>query len=67
MVCDTLLNCLRTHVDYGFTVNPIWDDPNVPTNAIAYNLGYFIIINLIMTAIISGIIIDTFSEMRSRS
>jgi len=67
MVCDTLLGCLRTHLDYGFTVNPIWIEANVPEEAIPYNLGYFIIVNLIMTAIISGIIIDTFSEMRSRS
>lgn len=36
----------------------------VPTNLIAFNFMYVLIINLISTAIISGLIIDTFSQMR---
>ena len=67
MACDSLLDCLRTHVDYGLTVNPFWNDGLVPASGIFFNFTYFIIINLIMTAIISGIIIDTFSEMRANS
>lgn len=67
MVCDNLKDCVRSHIDYGFTVNPIWIDDLVPGNAIVFNFSYFIIINLIMTAIISGIIIDSFSEMRAEN
>lgn len=36
-----------------------------PTPALGYNFSYILIVNLIITAIISGIIIDTFSALRT--
>lgn len=67
MVCDTLLSCFRTHFDYGLTVNPFWNelDEPVPLEGIPVNLSYFIIINLIITSVLSAIIIDTFSQLRA--
>ena len=59
--CETLINCFRSHIDYGFLAFPIWDSDLSPNRAAAYNFSYTMIVNLIITAIISGIIIDTFS------
>lgn len=66
MVCDTLLDCLRTHIDYGLTINPIWNEDEVPVEAIVPNFLYFIIINLTMTAVITAIIMDTFAARRAK-
>jgi len=54
-------------MDYGFMAFPLWDENPLPARGIAYNFSYVIIINLILTAIISGIIIDSFSEKRTRN
>eukprot|EP00357_Protocruzia_adherens_P032750 CAMPEP_0115021882 /NCGR_PEP_ID=MMETSP0216-20121206/31174_1 /TAXON_ID=223996 /ORGANISM="Protocruzia adherens, Strain Boccale" /LENGTH=609 /DNA_ID=CAMNT_0002394369 /DNA_START=33 /DNA_END=1863 /DNA_ORIENTATION=- len=65
MNCQSLKDCYRTHIDLGFMSQPVWDSTPTPWQAAAYNLSYVLIINLIITAIISGIIIDTFADMRS--
>lgn len=65
MQCESLLACFRVHFDYGLTVNPFWIEEPVPVEGIPINLSYFIIINLIITSVISAIIIDTFSQLRS--
>lgn len=38
----------------------------MPPEAIAFNFSYIVIVNLVITAVISGIIIDSFSEKRMR-
>ena len=65
MDCSSLLNCVRTHLDYGFMAFPMWKSNVSPAWAAGYNLTYVLIVNLIITAIISGIIIDTFSALRT--
>jgi len=61
------------HIDYGM-INPLIgsqgnyeDDPHQWESWDAHVFGalYYFLINLVATAIISGIIIDTFAEMRS--
>ena len=54
------------HIDYGLTINPIWNDDEVPVEGIPINFLYFIIINLIMTAVITAIIMDTFADNRRK-
>ncbi len=65
MDCSSLLRCLRSHLDYGFMAYPMWRDTVPPDWAAGYNLTYVLIVNLIITSIISGIIIDTFSALRT--
>jgi len=63
--CATLLECLRDHFDYGFRSAPVWEDgPALTTTRFLFDYLYNLIIILIMAAIISGIIIDTFAELR---
>lgn len=62
----TLFDFLIVHIAYGFTVNPIWGG-GIDVSSMLFIFIYFIIINLILTSIFSGIIIDSFSEMRTSS
>jgi len=61
---------LLLHIDYGL-INPLVgayeDDPWQWESWDAHTFGflYYFLINLVASAIISGIIIDTFAEMRS--
>ena len=65
---DSLFNFLKTHIAYGFSMNPFWDENEaLPVSGMFFITGYFIIINLIMTTIFTGIIIDSFSELRAIS
>jgi hypothetical protein len=65
MECDTLYNCFRVMGDYGFATFPFWEEEQpIPEKAILWNFSYVLLVNLVLTAIISGIIIDSFSEMR---
>lgn len=68
MKCDNLWDCLRVHFDFGYTANPKWHKEFVPLQpaASAWNFFFNLIISTIMTAIISGIIIDTFGERREK-
>ena len=58
----------RLHMDYG-VINPmVWGDTDGPvssTPASSFSFLYYFLINLVITAIVSGIIIDTFAQMRS--
>jgi hypothetical protein len=58
---------LRLHVDYG-VINPmVWNDVDGPVSTVSgsiFGFVYYFFINLVITAIVSGIIIDTFAEMR---
>lgn len=64
MDCTSLINCFRIHLDYGFMAFPVWSGVS-PNAAAGYNFTYMVIVNLIITSIISGIIIDTFSALRT--
>jgi hypothetical protein len=82
VACQTMWDCLRIHMYYGLLYSPIWtktmidtdaDDVvidafhNVPDDAGLFVLSYTILVNLVLTAIVSGIIIDSFSEMRQKN
>ena len=52
------------HIDYGYTATPVWNENPVQTNAIVFNFTFVVLINMVISAVISGIIIDSFSEKR---
>ncbi len=72
--------CFKLHLDYGLQNSPQWTmkgyiSPDLGLKfpyahqasyiiGTGYNLTYVIMINLVLQALISGLIIDTFSEMR---
>lgn len=60
---DDLMTCTSAHINFGWVNPPEYED-SLSTENFFYNLSYVLLINLITTAIISGIIIDTFGEMR---
>ena len=70
--CDTLLKCFLTHISYGFLHPPLYDeDPDAgsppgypPVGVLWYFVSYNLFVNMGLTAIVSGIIIDSFSELR---
>eukprot|EP00981_Chlorochromonas_danica_P008724 scaffold2297_cov153-Ochromonas_danica.AAC.7 len=79
--CDDPGQCFKLHLDYGLSNSPAWTgkgyiEPNIfikfpYSRQVAgvigtiYNLTYIILINLVLQAVISGLIIDTFSSMRA--
>lgn len=62
--CATLLECLYGHWDYGFRSAPVWHSANLTATRFIYDYSYNLLIILIMAAIISGIIIDTFAGLK---
>merc|ERR1712066_1037754 len=62
--CADLLECLRAHWDYGFRSAPIWPNSKLTWMRFTYDYFYNLSIILIMAAIISGIIIDTFTGLK---
>eukprot|EP00913_Durusdinium_trenchii_P025484 g23922.t1 len=62
--CSTLMECLRAHFDYGFRSAPVWSGPKLTYTRFTFDYVYNLVIILIMAAIISGIIIDTFADLR---
>merc|ERR1719379_893619 len=62
--CATLMECLKGHFDYGFRSAPVWGDPSLDTRRFLFDYAYNLMIILIMASIISGIIIDSFSELK---
>eukprot|EP00466_Bigelowiella_natans_P003018 jgi/Bigna1/70738/fgenesh1_pg.13_\ len=63
-MCDTLWGCVQRAVDLGFRNTPVFTRDPVPVITPLFNLIYFLTINTILVSIITGIIIDTFAEMR---
>jgi hypothetical protein len=61
------MDCFRIHYDYGYTNSPSWDGDIPPFSYSLWAFFFNIFIGLVMTALISGIIIDTFGERRERS
>eukprot|EP00357_Protocruzia_adherens_P036664 CAMPEP_0115021828 /NCGR_PEP_ID=MMETSP0216-20121206/31140_1 /TAXON_ID=223996 /ORGANISM="Protocruzia adherens, Strain Boccale" /LENGTH=264 /DNA_ID=CAMNT_0002394301 /DNA_START=71 /DNA_END=865 /DNA_ORIENTATION=- len=69
MLCDqSLSKCFVAHMMYGFGNAPIWqlDQSDFNVQGTVHNISYVFFVNLILTAIISGIIIDNFSALRAR-
>lgn len=58
------MECLRAHFDYGFRSAPVWSGPKLTYTRFTFDYVYNLVIILIMAAIISGIIIDTFADLR---
>merc|ERR1712194_328649 len=65
--CADLLECLKAHWDYGFRSAPVWGSPKLTYTRFAYDYTYNLLIILIMAAIISGIIIDTFTGLKEEN
>eukprot|EP00931_Biecheleriopsis_adriatica_P055980 TRINITY_DN33185_c0_g1_i1.p1 TRINITY_DN33185_c0_g1~~TRINITY_DN33185_c0_g1_i1.p1 ORF type:complete len:3737 (+),score=795.69 TRINITY_DN33185_c0_g1_i1:1026-12236(+) len=63
--CSSLIECLIAHLDYGFRSGPVWDGPELTWWKFAFDYLYNLVVILILAAIISGIIIDTFANMRA--
>ena len=64
----SLIDHFMLHVDYG-VINPMVfiDTENRVSSGYGqvFNFLYYFLVNLVITAIVSGIIIDTFAEMRA--
>jgi len=65
----SLYEMFRVHVDYGLMASPEFETyPGpLPVDATVFNFIYILLINMFITAIISGIIIDTFGELRGNA
>ena len=50
--------------DCGYVTTPACAENPIPTNAIVFNFIYVVLVNMVISAVISGIIIDSFSETR---
>lgn len=64
--CSNLMECLKAHWDYGFRSAPVWHSDKLTWLRFTYDYFYNLAIILIMAAIISGIIIDTFTGLKER-
>jgi len=62
--CATLIECLKAHWDYGFRSAPVWHSNKLTGMRFTFDYFYNLSIILIMAAIISGIIIDTFADLK---
>eukprot|EP00743_Colponemidia_sp_Colp-15_P004333 GILK01004673.1.p1 GENE.GILK01004673.1~~GILK01004673.1.p1 ORF type:complete len:644 (+),score=134.95 GILK01004673.1:264-1934(+) len=70
--CSTLVKCWAGMIDYGLRGPPVWTQEALDSNVrdfgtYIYNISYNLFVILILVAIITGIIIDTFAELRTRS
>jgi hypothetical protein len=79
--CVDPASCFKLHVDYGLSQPPLWNGDSYIQSTVyfwsnsigsavfgsIYTIIYIILINLVMQSIISGLIIDTFSAMRSEN
>merc|ERR1711959_638040 len=64
--CATLMECLMGHFDYGFRSAPVWGSAKLTYVRFGFDYFYNLLVILIMAAIISGIIIDTFADLRTQ-
>ena len=58
---DTIVLLFGVHIAITLEINP------VPASGILWNFSFKLVVNVILVAIISGIIIDTFGEKRTKS
>ena len=74
-VCDTLWGCTQRFVDLGFRtgIHPLRPDETtgrdyyIPAVSVLFDLSYSLFVNVILVSIITGIIIDTFTEKREKT
>jgi len=61
------MGCFENHFNFGLVNPPEWDSSaeGIILSAATFNFTYILLINLFVASIISGIIIDTFGELRS--
>jgi inositol 1,4,5-triphosphate receptor type 1 len=76
--CGSMLNCFVMHIDYGLRAAPTWGIENGGgymqrysggghwAGPLLFDIIYNMIVVLILVAIISGVIIDKFSELREK-
>jgi len=62
--CQTLWTCVENFAYHGFISTPIFSKDPLEIITPTFSMMYFLLINTIMVAIITGIIIETFTEMR---
>jgi hypothetical protein len=64
--CYSLQSCFRMHVDYGLLASVFWKYPDEiqTVQGELFNFGFTFIMQIVIPGLVSGIIIDTFSEMR---
>eukprot|EP00164_Ancoracysta_twista_P006354 GFYU01008836.1.p1 GENE.GFYU01008836.1~~GFYU01008836.1.p1 ORF type:complete len:724 (+),score=269.99 GFYU01008836.1:307-2172(+) len=65
--CHHLLQCVATHLDYGFRGAPTWidmEEMELTVGQWVMDVTYNLVVILIMVAIVSGIIIDSFGAKR---
>ena len=64
--CDSLQSCFRLHLDYGMLQAMFWHYPGyiASVEGEIFNFAFTFIMQIVIPGLISGIIIDTFSEMR---
>jgi hypothetical protein len=68
MDCTSLWECLKIHLNYGLLYSPLWEGRgNIPGAGMPFVISYNVIVNLVITAIVSGIIIDSFSQLREQN
>eukprot|EP00465_Bigelowiella_longifila_P013372 CAMPEP_0185274528 /NCGR_PEP_ID=MMETSP1359-20130426/52054_1 /TAXON_ID=552665 /ORGANISM="Bigelowiella longifila, Strain CCMP242" /LENGTH=260 /DNA_ID=CAMNT_0027867543 /DNA_START=69 /DNA_END=851 /DNA_ORIENTATION=+ len=63
--CGSLFDCVQKAIDLGFRNTPTFEKDPVMIATPLFDLSFFLIVNTILVAIITGIIIDTFAEMRA--
>ena len=64
--CYSLQSCFRLHLDYGLLQSVFWDYPvEIETwQGELFNFALTFIMQIVIPGLISGIIIDSFSQMR---
>eukprot|EP00457_Paulinella_chromatophora_P000056 gb/GEZN01000056.1/.p1 GENE.gb/GEZN01000056.1/~~gb/GEZN01000056.1/.p1 ORF type:complete len:2849 (-),score=516.65 gb/GEZN01000056.1/:313-8475(-) len=62
--CQTMWGCLQRHLDLGFRTAPVWSTYR-PLLPVLYDLAFFFFIQIALVGLITAVIIDTFSEMRT--
>lgn len=64
--CYSLQSCFRMHLDFGLLQSVAWKYPSEieTVQGEIFNFGFTFIMQIVIPGLISGIIIDTFSEMR---
>eukprot|EP00743_Colponemidia_sp_Colp-15_P008508 GILK01009255.1.p1 GENE.GILK01009255.1~~GILK01009255.1.p1 ORF type:complete len:1334 (-),score=217.51 GILK01009255.1:107-3976(-) len=66
--CTTMATCWSGVVNYGIRGAPVWDDGILlDFGKYFFGISYHIVVILILVTIVTGIIIDTFGELRGNS
>lgn len=66
--CENLRRCYWGHIDFGMRAGPIWPDQEVLSwDKHMFGITYNLFVILIVVAIVTGIIIDTFANMRENN